>query len=128
MSISLRGLNPTVRAAAERALAWAAFYKIPVTVTSAARPWAEQEKLRARYEACLSRGERVYPGNPDPACRYPANRPGESAHNYGLAFDSSVPPEWLPAWTWLRRAAGFAVPENDPVHAEVPSWRQYVSA
>jgi len=127
VSISLRGLHPQVREAAERVLSWASSYKIPVTVTSAARPWAEQEKLRARYEACLARGEIIAPGNPDSDCRYPANRPGDSAHNYGLAWDSSVPEEWWPAWTWLRRAAGFAVPDNDRVHAEVPGWRQYVS-
>lgn len=125
--ISLRGLDPTVRRVAEVVLGWASYYKIPVTVTSAARAWDEQTKLRARYEACLARGERVWPGNANPDCRYPANRPGDSAHNYGLAFDSTVPEQWWPAWTWLRRAAGFAVPDSDRVHAEVPGWRAYVS-
>jgi len=127
VSISLRGLNPDVRAAAEAALSWAGYYRIPVTVTSAARPWAQQAALRAQYEACLARGEKISPANPDARCRYPANEPGDSAHNYGLAWDSVVPEEWWAAWTFLRRAAGFAVPDGDRVHAEVPSWRGYLA-
>lgn len=124
----LAGLHPQVRAAAETALSWATYYGLDVTVTSGLRTLQEQQRLRARYESCLARRERVYPGNPNPDCRYPANRPGDSAHNHGLAFDSSVPAAQLWAWTYLREYAGFYVPGNDPVHAEVPGWRQYIGA
>lgn len=81
------------------------------TVTSGFRTNVEQQAL---YAARAS--------NP-----YPVNRPGDSAHEYGLAFDSAVPDRYLPAWTALRRAIGFRVPENDEVHAEVPGWREIVS-
>lgn len=61
---------------------------------------------------------------------YPVNRPGDSAHNYGLAFDSSFAPKekakWMPTWIAVRQSVGFRVPENDPVHAEYPYWRQLV--
>lgn len=124
--IALRGLHPLVREHAELAMSWAAYYGLTVTVTSGLRTMQEQAALRQRYERCLAQGQKVWPGNPDAACRYPANRPGDSAHNYGLAWDSSVPPEQQWAWTYLRSYAGFYVPENDPVHAEVPNWRNYV--
>jgi hypothetical protein len=128
MTVQLAGLDPQVRAAAERALSWAKYYQIPVTVTSGYRSWAEQTRLRKQYEDCLAAGEKVYPGNPNPACRYPANEPGDSAHNYRWAWDSWVPPEYQWAWTYLRQMAGFTVPQNDPIHAEVPNWRQYLPA
>lgn len=132
MAIQLAGLEPEVRERAQLALDWAAYLKIPVTITSTTRPWAEQQQLRERYESCLARGEVVQPGNPNPACRYPANQPGDSAHNYGLAWDSWVPDgEWRTGWTYwaawtvIRQWAGFHCPPNDRVHAEVPSWRTY---
>lgn len=126
MAISLRGLDPHVREAAQWCLDVATYYKVPVTVTSASRSWAEQTALRARYESCLSRGERVYAGNPDPSCRFPANEPGDSAHNYGLAWDSWVPEGYREWWTYVRQLAGFRVPDNDWVHAEYPNWRAYL--
>ena len=122
MAISLRGLHPEVREAAEATLEWARHYKIPVQVTSTFRSWEQQTKLRKNYERCLAEGR--FPSPPD--CKWPANRPGDSAHNYGLAWDSWVPDEWWWAWNWLRRYAGFHVPANDQIHAEVPQWRQYV--
>jgi D-alanyl-D-alanine carboxypeptidase len=125
--ISLRGLHPLVRERAELAMAWAQRYGLQVTVTSGYRSWAEQTQLRTQYETCLARGERVDPANPNPACRYPANEPGDSAHNYGMAWDSWVPEDQWWLWTYLRRAAGFAVFENDRVHAEVPEWRKYAT-
>lgn len=127
MSIHTRGLDSSIRSAADYALTLAAAYGLPVTVTSTQRGWSEQLTLRQRYENCLARGERVHPGNPNASCRYPANRPGDSAHNYGLAFDSWTPPEYQAAWTWLRRAVGFLVPEHDQIHAEYPGWRDLVS-
>lgn len=111
--ISLRGLHPNVRARAEWAHAIARYYGFTPTVTSGYRTWEAQKRLRARWE----RGE----------SQFPANRPGDSAHNYGLAWDSVVKPEDRPFWEQIRRYAGFDVPANDWIHGEVPSWRQYVS-
>lgn len=128
MTLQLAGLEPRVRAAAETAIGWATAYGIPVVVTSTYRSWAEQTKLRTQYERCLARGVTISPSNPDPACRYPANRPGDSAHNYRWAWDSVVPPEMQWAWNYLRRYAGFHVPDNDQIHAEVPNWREYLPA
>ena len=59
-------------------------------------------------------------------CKYPANQPGDSAHNYGLAWDSYVPEEEMPLWVRIREYCGFAVPVNDEVHAELPDWREYI--
>lgn len=125
MAVALRGLVPEVRQRAELALSWAVYYQLTPVVTSVYRSWAEQTRLRQQYEKCIVRGETVGPNNPDPACRYPANEPGDSAHNYGLAWDSVVPPEQQWAWNYLRTYAGFHVPDNDQIHAEVPSWRQF---
>lgn len=79
-------------------------------ITSTYRSIAEQQKL---YDARAS--------NP-----YPVNRPGDSAHNYGLGFDSDVPEAWMPTWIQVRRYLGFRVPDNDEVHAEVPDWRRLI--
>jgi LAS superfamily LD-carboxypeptidase LdcB len=127
VSIALRGLAPEVRARAELALSWAKRYGLTVTITSCYRSWAEQTTLRAQYEKCLARGETVHPGNANPACRYPANKPGDSAHNFGLAWDSHVPAEQQWTWDYLRTAAGFRVPDNDRIHAEVPNWRHFTT-
>jgi hypothetical protein len=86
---------------------------VSITVTSTLRTWQEQAELRRRYEAGVS--------------QWPANKPGDSAHNYGLAFDSTVEPQYLAWWTHVRTLAGFHVPPHDVIHAEVPSWRQYVN-
>lgn len=125
MTIQLRGLEPEVRDRAQLALEVAAYYRVPVTVTSTHRTWAEQDRLRNRYENCLARGETVGPSNPNAACRYPANEPGDSAHNWRLAWDSWVPAPYVDAWKAIRRWAGFAVPDGDPIHAEVPGWREF---
>jgi hypothetical protein len=127
MSLSLSGLDPEVRERAQLALDWAAYYRIPVTVTSTMRTWANQTQLRAQYEGCLAAGETIAPSNPHPGCRYPANRPGDSSHNFGLAFDSVVPDAYWPWWIYLRKWAGFHVPDNDRIHAEVPSWRNFAT-
>jgi len=126
VSIALRGLHPEVRERAQLALEYAAAYKIPVTVTSTHRTWAQQSWLRNRFERCLARGETVSPANRDPACRYPANEPGDSSHNWRLAFDSWVPAPYVPLWRAIREAVGFRVPDNDVIHAEVPGWRAFI--
>jgi hypothetical protein len=62
-----------------------------------------------------------------PECRYPANRPGDSAHNFGLAWDSTVDPQFQGWWDYVRSAVGFQVLPNDRIHAQLPSWRRYVA-
>lgn len=111
-TVKLAGLEPSVRAAARWALDWADFYDVPVTVTSGFRSLSEQKRLRDAWE----RGE----------SRFPANRPGDSSHNFGLAFDSVTEPwaqEW---WNHVRTLAGFEVLPNDLIHAQAPNWRQFV--
>jgi len=81
-------------------------------VTSVFRSWTEQAALRRRYEAGRS--------------RFPANRPGDSSHNYGLSWDSVVPAAQFPTWIAIRRYVGWRVPNNDEIHGELPGWRGYV--
>lgn len=88
------------------------YYGVTPTLTSTYRTIQEQQQL---YDKRAS--------NP-----YPVNRPGDSAHNWGLAFDSDVPDAYMPAWIYIRQAVGFRVPENDEVHAEVPNWRSLIPA
>lgn len=107
----LAGLHPEVLSRAELALAWARYYGLHPEVTSGFRSLGEQARLRSLYDQGRT--------------RYPVNRPGDSAHNYGLAWDSTVPPDELGAWTIIRRWVGFEVPDNDVVHAEVPGWRRF---
>ena len=87
------------------------YYGIAVTVTSTWRSMEKQAELRAAWEAGLS--------------RWPANRPGESAHNYGLAWDSVVDERHQRLWKRIREFAGWRVPTNDIIHAEIPGWRRY---
>lgn len=104
-------LHPDVREAARWALSWADFYDVPVTVTSGFRSLSKQRALRRDWEAGRS--------------RFPANRAGDSSHNFGLAWDSTVPP-WAQAWwTHVRELAGFEVLPNDIIHAQVPNWRNF---
>lgn len=79
-------------------------------ITSGFRSRSDQEQLYANRAS-----------NP-----YPVNRPGDSAHEYGMGWDSYVPPEWQEWWNYYRRYVGFRVPENDHVHADVPGWRDIV--
>lgn len=111
--MGLRGLQTWLRPAAQWALDWAAFYNVPVRVTSTFRSWAEQAELRRRFEA----------GQAD----FPANRAGDSAHQWGLAWDSVVPPQYQAWWTHVRQLAGFQVLSNDVIHAQVPNWRDLVT-
>jgi len=108
---ALRGLSREVRPAAEYTFALARYFGINPIVTSTFRSWAEQRTLRAKWEAGLS--------------KWPANRPGDSAHNFGWAFDTYVPDKDLEGWKAIRQYVGFRVPGNDVIHAEVPDWRQY---
>jgi hypothetical protein len=94
------------------ALDYAQKFGVPVTVTSSYRSIEQQRKLYAAYKA----------GN----SRFPANPPGYSGHNYGLAWDSVVPDPYREWWGRVREAFGFRVPANDWIHAEVPNWQRYV--
>lgn len=118
----LYGLEASVREAAEWCLDVADHYRVSVTVVSAFRNRREQTRLWNNYQQCLRSGR--FGKTAD--CRYPANPPGESAHEFRLAWDSSVAPELMSWWTMVRRAAGFHVLENDLPHAEAPNWRAYV--
>ncbi len=119
MSIQLAGLHPQVRERAELVLGYANQFMVRPRVTSGFRSWHEQADLRRKWEAGLS--------------PFPANRPGDSAHNFGLAFDAVLPtdlrgrPEWEAWWKAVREWAGFDVPSNDSIHAQVPNWRQFVA-
>ena len=119
--MKLTGLPREIRDAAKWSIKWAEYYGVPVTITSGKRSWAKQQRLRKNYEDCLARGE----FGKTARCRWPANRPGDSAHNYGWAWDSTTSPEYQPWWNSVRRMAGFEVPENDVIHAAVPDWRRY---
>jgi len=111
--VKLAGLHRDLRAAAQWALDVASYYGVPVNVTSVYRSWSHQQRLYDRWKAGKS--------------RYPANPPGQSAHNYGLAWDSTVDARYQDWWDAVRRYAGFEVLENDRIHAQLPSWRTYVS-
>jgi len=80
------------------------------TTTSTYRSTQEQERLYAERAS-----------NP-----YPVNRPGDSAHQWGMAVDSDVPDREQPLWRAVREWVGFRVPSNDEVHGEVPNWRDIV--
>lgn len=83
-----------------------------LVVTSAHRSFAKQAQLRHRWETGQS--------------KIPANRPGASLHNFGLAFDLArigIDPfadpllEYLGSvWEWLGGRYGGT---NDPVHFQV---------
>jgi len=108
VALALHGLRRDVLPAADWALRVATAYGVPVQVTSVYRTVAEQQVLYRRYLAGQS--------------KWPANPPGLSAHNYRLAFDSDTDPRYMSWWVAVRRLAGFHVPANDPIHAEVPGW------
>lgn len=128
MAIGLAGIHPQLRPYAEYALKVAQLNKIPVELTSTYRSRQQQIALRNNYELCLARGVagQAVQLTPGMSCSWPANKPGDSAHEYGLAWDSVVPAEFQDAWDYIRRAIGWSVPENDRIHAELPSWRSYL--
>lgn len=118
----LSGLHPEVRDAARWALDVADYYGVDVTVTSGHRTWQEQTRLRRKYEDCLARG--IFGKTAE--CQFPANRPGDSAHNWGLAWDSVIRDDLWQWWTYVRELAGFEVLSNDVIHAQVRNWREIV--
>lgn len=121
--MAITDLLPPVRALMDTTIAVGQYFGLTPTVTSTFRSISKQAQLRAAYESCLARGATIGPSNADPNCRYPANAPGDSAHNFGLAWDSSVPDDQYPDWNAVRAALGWTLDPNDRVHAEVPGWR-----
>ena len=112
-------MNAQLRPWAEYTIQLGRAYGLNPRVTSVFRSWAEQNRLFQAHARCVADGR--FPG---PGCRFPANRPGDSSHNFGLSFDSSVPAETQALWDEIRRFVGWGVPANDRIHAEVPGWRQ----
>ena len=108
----LSGLHPEVRRRVQLALDFARSQRVPVTVTSTFRSLGQQRKLYAAFQAGRS--------------QFPANPPGQSGHNYGLAWDSVVPEAYIGWWGRVREAVGFRVPANDWIHAEVPNWQRLI--
>jgi len=121
--VRLGGLHPALRRNAQWALDVARWFRVPIQVTSVFRGRAEQKRLRDRFERCVAEGRFGQPG----PCRWPANRPGDSAHNFGFAWDSSIEPRFQEWWNQVRELAGFEVlRRRDEPHAQLPNWRDFV--
>lgn len=111
--IGLTGLDERLRQHAEQTFSYARSIGLHPVPTSSRRTEQEQRRLYDTY----IRGK----------AKYPAAPPGQSAHQWGVAFDSVVPASELAAWTAVRRAFGWLAPDTDTVHAEWPGWQSYVS-
>lgn len=107
--LGFAGMDPRLRAHAEATVAFAERYGIVPTIISVRRSYEEQQKLWQNYLAGKS--------------KWPANPPGDSAHEYGVAFDATVKPEHQEAWNYIRRGFGWTVHASDLPHAEYPNWR-----
>lgn len=107
--LGFAGMDPRLRAHAEATVAYAERLGIVPVIVSVRRNEVEQTKLYQNYLAGKS--------------RWPANPPGDSAHQYGVAFDTTVPPAQQEAWNNIRRGFGWTVPPSDIPHAEFPNWR-----
>jgi LAS superfamily LD-carboxypeptidase LdcB len=111
--IAFTGLDPRLKDHATQTVAYANRLGIRPAVISVRRSYGEQLKLYTDYKAGLR--------------QWPAAPPGQSAHEYGVAWDSTVPRAQLATWTAVRRAFGWFVPDGDPNHAEYPGWSAYRS-
>jgi len=126
--MNLNGLVSALVPYAQGAIEEANRRGIRPTVTSVFRTRQQQGRLYQNFLRCRSaglEGEPVSLGR-GLSCAWPANPPGQSAHQYGLAWDSWA--EELDAWTEIRRSWGWQVPENDKIHAEVPGWRGLIGS
>lgn len=92
----------------------------PLILTSGYRDEVQQEELYRAYREGRS--------------RIPANAPGNSAHEHGLALDFSVgrpyPQDreyWEFFWELARRLGFHVIGPRDPVHVEVKNWRGVVA-
>jgi len=126
--IALRGMHPELKPYAEYAITYARAYGLNPQITSVHRSMAFQARLRANWEDCVARG--LYPSDASLgyglSCKWPANRAGDSGHQYGLAWDSWVPPNQMADWVAIREWVGWSVPANDAIHSELPDWRTYI--
>jgi len=120
-------MQPDLRELAELSLQIARdYFGFSPFVTSSYRSWESQTRLWKARERELECRQRT--GKADCGIQsYPVNRPGDSAHNFGLAFDSTVEPQHQYLWDVIREVCGFRVPQNDRIHAELPNWRSFVS-
>jgi len=129
VSIALRGMHPDLKPYADYSLDLARYYGLRPTVTSVFRGMAHQARLRSNWEECRARG--LYPSDASLgyglSCKWPANRPGDSGHNYGFAWDSWVPDDQMADWVAIREYVGWRIPPNDQIHAELPEWRGYIA-
>ena len=105
----LRTLHPGLIPWARWIYAVGKYYDPLLVVTSARRSSAKQAELRSRWERGLS--------------KIPANRPGTSLHEYGLAFDMArigKSPLGDPLLAYLGQLwesyGGRHGGERDPVH------------
>ena len=105
----LRTLHPGLIPWARWIYSVGKYYDPLLVVTSARRSSAKQAELRSRWERGLS--------------KIPANRPGTSLHEYGLAFDmarigkSPLGDPLLAYLGWLWESyGGRHGGERDPVH------------
>jgi hypothetical protein len=119
----LAGLHPALQPNARWAVAVAQHYNVPVNITSVYRPTSQQRELYDQYRRCVDAGTF---GTSRCPTKWPANPPGQSAHEYGLAWDSTVAAQHQAWWNRVRELAGFRVLANDVIHAELPDWRKYV--
>lgn len=106
------------------------------TVTGGVRPvvtsgYRDLEHQRQLRDLWIRSGRNPYPVRFSGQTVYPANAPGDSAHNWGLAWDSYVPEQHMPLWRAVRKYVGWVLsepPGKDDVHAEWPQWRELVRA
>lgn len=128
--IQLGGLHPELRPAAEWLVGEWQRQGGTIEITSVKRTLEKQEQLRRNFDLCVAKGlqGQAVSLSPGMSCKWPANKPGDSAHNFGLAWDSWVPDDQMPTWVQWRKWQGWHVPDNDVIHAELPNWRDYVSA
>lgn len=126
--LEFRGLHPQLQAYAEYSIKVGRHYGLNPRVTSVYRSVDHQRQLYNNFLACKAAGlaGRSVSINPGMSCAWPANPPGRSAHNYGLAWDSVVPASQQALWNQIRRALGWHVLANDEIHAEYPGWREIV--
>lgn len=108
----LNTLHPHLVPAAKYLYDVGKYYDGRLVITSARRSSAKQAELRSRWERGLS--------------KIPANRPGTSLHEYGLAFDMArigVDPLADPLLNWLGAVwehwGGRWGGARDPVHFQV---------
>ena len=116
-----RSLHPVVASAARGIVAELARRGLRAVVTSGYRSLAKQARL---YEA-YRRGGPL------------AARPGQSAHNFGLAVDIAFPgePRSSRHYATMHRIArtfglqplGVFQRGKDPYHVEVPNWRELIA-